>query len=214
MSPWVRLASLRRAGRRRRLLEETLERHPVSLTRQRAGTALFVAMLLGLAAYYATTQDAAIKRRAEAYLREVTSADVRVGAARFSMFGGITLEDVHVSVPFSETLDPSARDAESREIFHAHALTLRHNPWRLLLGSFRIERIIVARLVEGKQFGPKDSSVKPHCTPRRLRATSGQCGHRRACRQHEQTRHRRHPVSNRTGEYHVQQRKIDRRSQQ
>lgn len=142
----TRLTLIRRRGRgrhHRQSLKETLDRHPVSLTRQRGGTALFVVMMLGLVAYYVSTQDAAIERRATHYLREVTSGEVTVGSARFSMFGGITLKDVCVSVPYSEALDASAVDAASREIFSASSLTLIHSPWRLLIGDFRIERIVV-----------------------------------------------------------------------
>ncbi|MCZ6681913.1 MAG: AsmA-like C-terminal domain-containing protein [Planctomycetota bacterium] len=134
----------RRTARRRRFLRETLDRHPVSLTRQRLGTALLVLIILGLGAYYVTTQDAAIRRRAIAYLREVTGGEVSVGEANFAMFGGITLKDVRVAVPFNQRLDPSAVDRASREIFSARSLTLVHNPWRLLFGGFRVDRIIAA----------------------------------------------------------------------
>ncbi len=135
----------RRAPWRRRALRKTLNRHPVSLTRRRLGTTFFFVLFAGLSAYHFSTEDAAIRRRAVSYLREVTSGDVRVGQARFSMFGGITLKDVEVATPYSDALDPSAVDFDTRRIFRASSLTLIHNPWRLLFGAFRIERIIATQ---------------------------------------------------------------------
>lgn len=123
----------------------TLRRHPVSLTRQRIGTTILVTLALGFAWYCFTTRDEAVRRRAIEFLGRITSGEVYVARAHFRMFGGITLYDVRVSVPYSEELDPSAEDADSREIFSAASLTLVHNTWRLLLGNLHVERIIATR---------------------------------------------------------------------
>ena len=129
----------------RRLVERrTLARHPVSLTRQRIGLLLLAGIISGAAWYALTTRDAAIRQRATDFLTDATAGEVSVGGAHFEMFGGITLYDVRVSVPFDKKLDPSAVVAKDREIFTAEAVHLVHNPWRLLAGELRVEEIVAA----------------------------------------------------------------------
>ncbi|MBN2563964.1 MAG: AsmA-like C-terminal domain-containing protein [Phycisphaerae bacterium] len=136
----------RRRLRWRRFIErQTLTRHPVSLTRQRIGKALLIALMVGFVWYAVTTRDEAIRQRAIAFLTEATSGEVQVERATFKMFGGITLHNVRVSVPYSEELDPGAVDTASREIFSAASVKLLHNPWRLLIGSLRVEHIIATK---------------------------------------------------------------------
>jgi len=122
----------------------SLIRHPVSVTRHRLGTALLLLVTAGFALYFYFTRDESIRRRTIAYLTEATGGEVSVGRAEFRMFGGIELDDVHVSTPFDKDLDPSAVDPASREIFSARTLTIQHDPWRLLIGSLRINRIVAA----------------------------------------------------------------------
>ena len=112
----------RRLWWRRFVERQTLTRHPVSLTRQRVGTLLLVVLVLSFLWYAITTRDEAIRKRAIDFLAEVTSGEVQVRRAGFKMFGGITLDDVRVSVPYCEQLDPNAVDPESREIFSAASL--------------------------------------------------------------------------------------------
>ncbi len=123
----------------------TFDRHPVSLARQRAGRVLLVVLGLGALWYGLTTRDESIRRRAVEYLTEATVGEVQVERASFRMFGGITLHNVRVSVPYSEQLDPTAISPRDREIFSATALRLVHNPWRLLLGDLRVERILAVQ---------------------------------------------------------------------
>jgi len=123
----------------------SLIRHPVSVTRHRIGTILLSIVALSFGLYFYFTRDESIRRRTVAYLTEVTGGEVKVGQANFSMFGGITLNDVRVSTPYDKELDPSAVDATSREIFSARTLMVQHDPWRLLMGSLRIDRIIAAK---------------------------------------------------------------------
>jgi len=139
-------STTRRRLRWRRFVERsTLQRHPVSLTRQRIGTGLLVALVLGFVWYAVATRDGAIRQRAIDFLTDVTAGEVVVDRAEFHMFGGTTLYGVRVSVPFSEQLDPSAVDKEAREIFSVRSLKLVHNTWRLLFGSLRVEHVIATR---------------------------------------------------------------------
>ena len=141
----INISSLRRSGRWRRFTHRgALERHPVSVSRERIGAVLLVVIAFGLIWYGLSTRDTAIRARAEDFLREATGGDVTVGNAKFRMFGGITLEDVSVSVPFEDRLDPTAKSHKAREIFSAKLVRLVHNPWRLLFGSLRVERIIAS----------------------------------------------------------------------
>lgn len=135
----------RRRLRWRRLLERrSLVRHPVSLTRERVGTVVLVFLSLGLVWYAWIARDASIHRRAVDFLTEATSGEVEVAEAQFTMFGGITLRGVSVAVPFSEELDASAVDKQSREIFRADMVRLVHDPWALLFGRLRVEKVVAA----------------------------------------------------------------------
>jgi hypothetical protein len=120
-------------------------RHPVSITRHRLTVVLVVVLLCGVGLYLFRTRDEAIRSRVVEFLSEATGGQVSVGAARFHMFGGITLYDVQVSVPFDDKLDPSAADALARQIFFASSVKLIHNPWRLLFGALRVEQIVAAQ---------------------------------------------------------------------
>jgi len=141
---------LPRTGVRRHPWAETLSRshslirHPVSVTRHRIGLTLLILVASGFSLYFYFTRDESIRLRTIAYLREATGGDVEVGRAQFSMFGGIALDDVSVSTPYDKELDASAVDAASRKIFSARTLTIQHDPWRLLVGSLRIDRIMAA----------------------------------------------------------------------
>lgn len=141
----INISSIRRSGRWRRFTQRrALERHPVSVSRERIGIVLLCLIALGLVSYGLNTRDAAIRARAVDFLREATGGDVTVGKAKFRMFGGITLEDVTVSAPFDDRLDPKAKSQESREIFSAKLVRLMHNPWRLIFGSLRVERVVAS----------------------------------------------------------------------
>jgi len=127
----------------RQLVErKTLVRHPVSLTRERIGVILLTALLTGFAWYAYTTRDAAIRQRVMEFLIDATAGEVTVDRASFEMFGGITLQNVRVAVPFDKRLDPTAQHASLREVFSAQSVRLVHDPWRLLLGDLRVEQIV------------------------------------------------------------------------
>ncbi|HUN82549.1 MAG TPA: hypothetical protein VMV81_13680 [Phycisphaerae bacterium] len=135
----------KKPGLRRIIQERAWVRHPVSMTRQRMSIAVLIMLSAGFGLYLYNTRDEAIRQRVLKFLSDATSGDVHVGTAHFRMFGGIELYNVQVSVPFDEKLDPLARDSQSRRIFSASSLTLIHNPWRLLIGTLRVDQIIAAR---------------------------------------------------------------------
>lgn len=117
----------------------------MSVLRERVGQALLVLTAFVVTAYWYNTRDASIRKRATEYLGTITAGEVQVGRARFTMFGGITLYDVRVAAPFDSELDPQAVNREDREVFSAGSVTLLHNPWRLLLGGWQIDRIVVTQ---------------------------------------------------------------------
>ncbi len=132
-------------GRLRALLSPSrLVRYPVSVARRRMGKAVLALLLLSLGWYWLNTRDEAIRRWAIEFVEEAMpgGVDVSVGWASFRMFKGITLHDVRISVPYDERLDPQAFDPEQRRIFSARTLRLVHNPWRLLFGGLRVERVV------------------------------------------------------------------------
>lgn len=136
---------VRRPSRWRQFIRRrALERHPVSVSRERIGIILLCAIVLGLTWYGINTRDATIRARAEEFLREATGGDVTVERAKFRMFGGITLEKVRVAVRYDESLDPSAKSLEAREIFSARQVRLIHDPWRLLFGSLHVQRVVAS----------------------------------------------------------------------
>ncbi|MCD6303964.1 MAG: hypothetical protein J7M21_03260, partial [Planctomycetes bacterium] len=63
------------------------------------------------------------RRKAAAYLRELTGGVVHVGSAKFTLFSGVELHDVSVDVPNSP---PASR------LFQAETVLLDHRPWGLL----------------------------------------------------------------------------------
>lgn len=146
MRPPKHTAAQQRRLRWRRFVERrTLARRPVSLTRQRIGTGLLVFLAAAFAWYCLVTRDEAIRSRAVVFLEEATSGEVSVGRAQFRMFGGITLYEVHVSVPYDARLDPKAKEPVERTIFSAASVRLVHNPWRLLFGKLHVEEIVATK---------------------------------------------------------------------
>lgn len=125
----------------------TFTRRPVSVTRQRVGSIALGLIVAAFGTYVWTTRDEAIRRRAIDYIERAVPGGVeaRVGSASFGMFEGIMLYDVLVATPYSEDLDPGARDIENRRIFYARSLHLRHNPWLLLTGRLRVESVLAVQ---------------------------------------------------------------------
>lgn len=135
-------AEARRRRRRLWIQRRAVDRHPVSLTRYRASLATLLFILLGGIWYAATTRDRAIQQRAVEFLQDSTGCEVRIGSARFSLFGGITLRDVRIATPYKPELDPRAIDPDDRQIVSAESIQLIHNPWLLFLGRLRVEELV------------------------------------------------------------------------
>ncbi|QOJ03355.1 MAG: AsmA-like C-terminal domain-containing protein [Planctomycetia bacterium] len=135
-------AEARRQRRRRWIERRAVDRHPVSLTRYRASLAMLLFILLGGIWYTAMTRDRAIQQRVVEFLQDATGCEVRVGSARFSLFGGITLRDVRIATPYKPELDPRAIDPDDRQIVSAESIQLIHNPWLLFIGRLRVEELI------------------------------------------------------------------------
>lgn len=145
----------RRAARRR-----SWQRHPVSTTRERIGRIIFALLVLGLTWYGITTRDEAIRRRAVEFLSRATGAEVHVGFATFRMFGGITLNNVQLLIPADAEVDDALKTPRARELFSARSVRLIHDPWLLLFGHLRVERVVAAQpkitLVQNVETGMRN----------------------------------------------------------
>ncbi len=95
---------------------------------QRRGAGVIALALLALLtyAYWYQTNDAEVRRKTEAYLRQLTGLRVSIDKAHFQLFGDIELERVRLYVPQSGSPDP---------IFRAGKVLMRHQPWDLLVSG-------------------------------------------------------------------------------
>ncbi|MHC4983266.1 MAG: hypothetical protein ACYTF6_08885, partial [Planctomycetota bacterium] len=116
---------LQRAGPFRRLFLRRQRRFWRYVSPKRRGAVLVLLALLSGAVYgyWYQTNARHVRRLAEAYLRDLTGADVTVGGARFSLFGKIVLTNVAVRVPGDNSPDP---------LFRASRVLLAHRPWDTL----------------------------------------------------------------------------------
>jgi len=94
--------------------------------------------------YYYFTDDEYICRQAVRVLSDVTDGEVRIGAARFALFAGVRLDDVHVLTPPDGAFNATAADLADREIFSASSVQLIPDPWALLVGRLVVRRIIAS----------------------------------------------------------------------
>lgn len=118
-------------------------RHPVSVARARIGVGVLAFIVAAIGFYALSTRDAAIRRRALDFITRATpgGVEVRIGGAKFRLFDGITLQKVAIAVPYSDKLDPRAKDFSQRVIFSAESVKLTHNPWLLFFGKLRVEKV-------------------------------------------------------------------------
>lgn len=155
----------------------TLVRYPVSTFRRRLGVFLLACFVAAFGFYTFTTTNDAIRARALRFLSKATpgGVEIEVGGASFRMFDGITLNDVHVYVPYDKRVDPSAKNRKDREIFSATALKLVHDPWQLLVGNLRVKRIVAVKptitLVNNIKTGARNWELlyNPHKERSRVR---------------------------------------------
>jgi len=119
-----------KTGRRRRRLWRY-----VSPRRRRASFVVLALLVTLVYGYWHLTNDARIRREAEAYLRRVCGPRVRVTAAAFHLFGGIELEGVRVYAP---------GDPPDAPLLAAERIVLSHNPAALLtLGRLQPTRVVI-----------------------------------------------------------------------
>ena len=108
-----------------------LRRRASRRRRYRIAQGLVLALLLALlGAYLYMTSDQQVERLTENYLRDLCKAQVDIGHASFSLFGGIEVKGIAVVV-----------DDSARPIFIAERLQLTHDPLALLVGRLTVREI-------------------------------------------------------------------------
>lgn len=120
---------------------------PTSIARRRVGLMVLTVFGFFFAAYTISTTSESIRARAVRVLKKLTpgGVEIEVGRASFRMFEGITLHDVHIYLPYDRDIDEEAVDRAEREVFAVEKLQLEHDPWRLLIGDLRIERVLAVK---------------------------------------------------------------------
>lgn len=75
------------------------------------------------AGYWYLTNDARVRREVERYIEGLTGAEVKVSQARFSLFGGIQVENLRIRFSRYDVVP----------VFEASRVYIMHRPWALLL---------------------------------------------------------------------------------
>lgn len=114
--------------------------------RVRRATALCVLVLLviGVLLYRQRTAPDRILAEARTYLSSLIGGQVHIGSARFSIFGGIQLDDVSVSLREENGFLAGAGSVRDREVFRAEAIRLRPNLIALALGRPSVREILTS----------------------------------------------------------------------
>lgn len=102
--------------------------------------ALLVLLLTLIGGYYYFTRPAWLIQFAEQYLASLVNGDVEIGHATFSIFDGIHLEDVKITVP-PEPGDVGLPVFAGLPVFSCESLTLKHDPIAALTGRLKIAHI-------------------------------------------------------------------------
>jgi hypothetical protein len=118
---------------------------PISRTRRTLGLIALLCLTLPYVVYAWFTREAYIRSEAQRVLSEATGGDVRIDGARFSLFEGIMLDYVLIQTPPEERFYGDGQPESRREIFSAATVTLRHDPWSLLIGRLRVREILATR---------------------------------------------------------------------
>ena len=119
-------------GKLIRILRETFPGRPrrywryVSPRRHGVGMLLLALVLTATYGYWFFTNDVRIRRSAERYLSKATGWQVSIRRARFTLFGGLELQDVRAYLPGSKTEHP---------FLEASHVQMSHSPLRLLTGG-------------------------------------------------------------------------------
>lgn len=118
---------------------------------------LLVALLGLIYGYWHLTNDRRVRQQAEAYLHDLTGGPVRVGHARFSLFGGIELQNVRLFVPGDDSPEP---------YLSAPKVILRHYPWGLFLtGSLQPTELIVPGATITLEYKIQDPATGDYTMP-------------------------------------------------
>ncbi len=96
----------------------------VSTGRHGAGLLLLMLLVVMVYGYWYMTNDRRIRHYAESFLSELAGGRAKVEHAHMGIFGKISLRNVRVYLPGSESPKP---------FFRAKIINLRHQPWNLLL---------------------------------------------------------------------------------
>ena len=99
----------------------------LTLRRRLIMVALFLILCALIGAYQYFTNATRVRQQAEQYLTQLTGGHVTVGKASLSIFQGLRLEDVHVSVDPNGTDDPT--------LFTAATFLIEYSPAALLQGA-------------------------------------------------------------------------------
>src|ERR1041384_3706805 len=103
----------------------------------------FALLVTPYALYQYFTSDEYIRAQAIHALADATGAEVRIGHAHFSLFGGTLLENVQLLTPADADF-AAPLHADDPLIFSAGAVELIHEPWPIFFGKLRIRRIVAS----------------------------------------------------------------------
>lgn len=106
---------------------------------------LVAALIGGYYAYQKMTDPERIRRISESYLEKITSRDVSITAALFSMSDGIHLHGVSITDSPPSDTSASTKPRKSGEFFSCDEIFIVHDPWALLTGRLKFESFAANR---------------------------------------------------------------------
>ncbi len=127
--------SIRRPARRR-------SRGPTSVVRYLASIVVATLLVGGYVAFKYMTSPNRVLERARDYLTDWTQGQVQIDEADFAFFEGLHLRNVRIATPLAAHAAQSNRSIESRTVFFAKDLYLKHQPLSLLSGRLAISEIV------------------------------------------------------------------------
>ncbi len=111
--------------------------------RERSAALLLGLVIAGTCGYWYLTSEARLTGIVQSFLENLTSGQVQIRQVDFSFFDGIEVADLAVLTPPDAEFGPADNDA--RTVFRAASVHLQHDPISLLLGRFRVERIVAVQ---------------------------------------------------------------------
>jgi hypothetical protein len=122
-------------------------RHHVGPVRRIGAPLLLVLIVAAAWLYHRQTRPEQVWARARDYLARLTGGEVSIGRARFSLFEGVRLSQVCVSLAPDSGFLPEPSRARDREVFRVDELHLRTSILRALVGRPLIDQIIASNAV-------------------------------------------------------------------